>query len=190
MYLLAAGLFLILTLIANVPLLIGAIRRTIVPHPISWVVFAVGAVVVGSLGNYGLLLIAPLHIAIAAAAVIGWLRSTDGIVHVTPSDWLMGAFALIGLACYALVDDSRTAAVALSASAAVAFAPMVRRVLHAPYMELKITCYTNTVRHSLGMLAVTHHSIETMLYPAVGLLGNMVIISACALPLRTSPARA
>lgn len=176
----AAGLFLALTLVANVPLLISAVRRTTVPHPVSWAVFAAGAVVVGSQGNYGLLLIAPLHAAIALAALAGfWRACGDGVVHVTRGDAAVGALALAGVLAWPLLENVRVAAVALSAAAALAFWPIIRRAWHAPQTELLFTRHVNVLRYTLGVAAVSHVAVETVLYPAVGLLGNLVVVAVC-----------
>lgn len=178
----AAAAFLALTLAANVPLLVSALRGSTVPHPVSWPVFAAGAVVVGSQGNYGLLLVAPLHLAIALVAVVGYrrVRGRDGLVHVTELDCWCGAAALAGLAAWAVLDDPTVAAVALSSCAALAFWPMVRRAWSAPQTELAWTRHVNVLRYGLGVLAVSDVAVETVLYLAVGLVGNLALVAACS----------
>ena len=57
-----------------------------------------------------------------------------------------------------------------------AFFPTIRKTYNDPSSEILLAWWPNLIRHPIAILALTSYSITTVIYPAVLLLMNIVVV--------------
>lgn len=159
-----------LTFIGTVPYVYSTLRGATRPHVFSWVVWALTTTVVffaqlqgqGGIGAWPTGVSALLT---GCIAVLAWLKRGD--VAISRSDGFFFAASLSSLPLWYLTADPLWAIVILTTVDVLGFAPTVRKAYHAPRSEPPVFYAIFALRNLTAILALEHHSLTTMLFPAV-----------------------
>jgi hypothetical protein len=159
-----------LTFIGTVPYVYSTLRGTTRPHVFSWVAWALTTTVVffaqlqgqGGIGAWPTGVSALLT---GCIAVLAWLKRGD--VAISRSDGFFFAASLSSLPLWYLTADPLWAIVILTTVDVLGFAPTVRKAYHAPRSEPPVFYAIFALRNLTAILALEHHSLTTVLFPAV-----------------------
>lgn len=172
-----SGLAVALTFLAFAPYLASILRGRTRPHVFSWVIWGSTTFIVflaqleggGGIGAWPIGVSGVITIGIAALA---WAKRGDG--SITRLDWLFFLLALSSLPLWYLTDDPLWAVLVLTTVDLLGFGPTVRKAWHRPFEEHPVFFFAYVVRNVLVILALEHHSLTTVLFPAA-------VAAACAM---------
>lgn len=100
-----------------------------------------------------------------------------GTKDITRFDLLCLIGALGAIIPWWLTSDPTISIVLATFIDVLAFFPTIRKTFFAPTSETLISYVLNIPRHGLAILALTQLSVATYIYPAAGLLMNIVLVS-------------
>ena len=139
------------------------------PHAFSWIIWALGTVVVflaqlADGGGFGAWPIGVSGLVTAYIAVLAYRSRCD--TSVTRTDWVFLAVALAALPCWLLTSNPLLAVVLLTGMDLAGFGPTFRFAFSHPHEE-RIGFYSlGAVRNALAIAALEHYSFTTVLFPA------------------------
>ena len=159
-----------LTFIGTAPYVVSTLRGTTRPHVFSWVAWALTTTVVffaqlqgrGGIGAWPTGVSALLT---AFIAVLAWLKRGD--VAISRSDGVFFLASLSSLPLWYLTSDPLWAIVILTTVDVLGFGPTIRKAYHAPHSEPPVFYAIFALRNLTAILALEHHSLTTVLFPAV-----------------------
>ena len=159
-----------LTFIGTAPYVYSTLRGATRPHVFSWVAWALTTTVVffaqlqgrGGIGAWPTGVSALLT---AFIAVLAWLKRGD--VAISRSDGVCFLASLSSLPLWYLTSDPLWAIVILTTVDVLGFGPTIRKAYHAPRSEPPVFYAIFALRNLTAILALEHHSLTTVLFPAV-----------------------
>jgi hypothetical protein len=108
---------------------------------------------------------------------VAWLAYHHrGDASVTGMDWVFLLLALAALPCWFFTADPLWAVVVLTTSDLLGFGPTFRSAWHKPHEERTGFYALATLRNLLVILALEHHSLTTVLFPAAVGMGCLVLV--------------
>ncbi|MFD2111384.1 hypothetical protein [Thiorhodococcus fuscus] len=168
-----------LTCLAFLPYLMGILRGSVRPHVFSWFIWGLTTCVVflaqiaaeGGVGAWPIGISGLFTLTIAALA---WIRRAD--VSISRVDWVLFLAALSSLPFWYATSDPLWAVVILTGVDLLGFGPTLRKAYAAPRSESVLFFALMAVRNGLVVLALEHHSVTTILFPATIGLACLAII--------------
>lgn len=168
-----------LTFIAFYPYLRDILRGKTKPHVFSWLIWGVTTVVVflaqrDAQAGTGAWPIGISGLITLAIALIAYTRRAD--ISITKTDWLFLAAALGSLPLWYVMADPLGAVVVLTLVDILGFGPTVRKVYTEPYSESLAFFALFAARNALVILALEHHSLATVLFPAAVAIACLLLM--------------
>ncbi|EGV31919.1 hypothetical protein ThidrDRAFT_1804 [Thiorhodococcus drewsii AZ1] len=168
-----------LTCLAFLPYLMGILRGSVRPHVFSWIVWGLTTSVVflaqmAAEGGVGAWPIGVSGLFTLSIAVLAWIRRAD--VSISSVDWVLFLAALSSLPFWYATSDPLWAVVVLTGVDLLGFGPTIRKAYQAPRSESILFFMLMAVRNGLVVLALEHHSVTTVLFPATIGLACLAII--------------
>lgn len=159
-----------LTLIAFIPYIRSIRQGTTKPHVFSWLIwgsttFVVFLAQLADDGGAGAWPIGVSGIVTFYVALLAYLKRSD--IAITAMDWLFFMLAMTSLPLWYLSSDPLWAVVVLTAVDVTGFAPTFSKAYVHPFEERLVFFAIMTARNLFSILALEHHSVTTVLFPAV-----------------------
>lgn len=158
----------ILIVIAYVPYIKDILRNKTKPHAYSWFVSALVTFIAFGLqlsegAGWGTV---PTFIAAAAGFLIFFLTlRQEQRATITKSDTFFFIMSLIAVVLWIIVDQPLLSVIILSCVDILAFIPTFRKSWSKPDQETVSSYAINSLRFTLGTIAVEKYSFVTILYP-------------------------
>lgn len=118
---------------------------------------------------------------VAACLGVSILSFWWGEKHITKSDWLVFAGALLGALLWILTSDPLVAVVISSIINILAVIPTIRKSYMHPKEESVSVWSLDILRYLLGLAALASFNLTTALFPAVCVIGNAVLVGTILL---------
>ena len=159
-----------LAIVASAPYIHSTLRGVTRPHLCSWMTWAVVTTVVffaqlqsqGGIGAWPTGVSALLTIFVA---LLAWRKRGD--VMVSRTDWAFLLASLSSLPLWYLAEDPLSAVIMLTTVDVFGFGPTLRKAYHQPQSEPAVFYALVAMRNLTAILALEHHSLTTVLFPAV-----------------------
>ena len=158
-----------LTFAIFIPYIRAIARGKTKPHVFSWIIWAIGTLVVffAQLADGAGVGAWPIGISACITFYIAHLAYRKrGDASITRSDWLFLLAALSTLPIWFITSNPLWAVVVLTLVDIIGFGPTVRRSYANPYDESVSFFALASVRNLLVVLALEHYSMTTVLFPA------------------------
>lgn len=160
------------------------------PHVFSWVVWGLGTAVVGCAqlaggGGIGAWPILASGVITFWVAWLAWRHRGDA--SITRPDWAFFLAALSALPVWFLTSDPLWAVVILTIVDLLGFGPTFRSAWTQPHAERAGFYALAAARNLFVVLALQHHSVTTVLFPAAVGVGSLAL--AGFIVLRRGPDR-
>ena len=158
-------------------------RGTTKPHVFSWVIWGFGTFIVffaqlAGHGGIGAWPIGVSGIISAFIALIAFVKRTEFVI--TRLDWVFFVIALSALPFWFVTSDPLWAVIILTFVDTIGFGPTFRKAYEFPHEESIVFFGLSAVRNSLVILALEHHSLTTVLFPAVVGIGCLLLVCMIA----------
>jgi hypothetical protein len=168
-----------LTFATAFPYIYSIHRGRIKPHVFSWVVWALGTLIVffaqvAGHSGLGALPIGVSGILTSYIALLAYLKR--GHTVITKTDWLFFGAAISALPFWFLTSDPLWAVVILTGVDIMGFGPTVRRAYRHPHQESISFFALVAVRNLLVIFALEYYSLTTVLFPAVTGLACFLLV--------------
>jgi len=156
-----------------------------VPHVLSWVIWAVGTLIVcfAQLADGAGVGAWPIGFSACITGYIAYLaygkRRQSSIKAL---DWVFLVLALCALPAWWLASDPVWAVVLLTSADLIGFGPTFRRAYHHPHQEHARFFALGALRNVLVVFALERYSLATMLFPTA--VGAACLALACLLCFR------
>lgn len=139
------------------------------PHAFSWIVWALGTLVVffaqlADRAGSGAWPIGVSGLISGYIAVLAYRRRCD--TSITRTDWVFLAIAVAALPCWLLTSNPLLAVALLTGVDLAGFAPTFRFAFHHPHEERMGFYSLGALRNVLAIAALEHYSLTTVLFPA------------------------
>lgn len=159
-----------LTLAAFLPYIRSILRGEVRPHVFSWIIWGATTVIVflaqreggGGVGAWPIGISGGITLLIA---LLAYIKKSD--ISITRLDWLFFTLALWALPLWYATSDPLWAVVILTVVDVLGFGPTVRKAYHFPRSESLVFFGLFAARNLIVILALEHHSLTTVLFPAV-----------------------
>ncbi|MCC6301241.1 MAG: hypothetical protein IT489_00390 [Gammaproteobacteria bacterium] len=159
-----------LTLAAFLPYIRSILRGEVRPHVFSWIIWGATTVIVflaqreggGGVGAWPIGISGGITLLIA---LLAYIKKSD--ISITRLDWLFFTLALWALPLWYATSDPLWAVVILTVVDVLGFGPTVRKAYHFPWSESLVFFGLFAARNLIVILALEHHSLTTVLFPAV-----------------------
>jgi hypothetical protein len=177
---LLSGAAIVLTFVIFVPYIRSILQDRTKPHVFSWfiwtlVTFVVFLAQLADDGGTGAWAIGVSGIITAFVAVLAYVKRIDR--SITKSDWVFLAVALAALPCWYFTSNPLWAVIILTGVDLAGFGPTVRSAYVQPYHEHMGFYSLAVVRNLLVILALEHHSLTTVLFPAAVGIACVVFVA-------------
>lgn len=171
--LIAAGL----ALIGYIPYLRDAHRRTIEPHAYTWFVWSLvsGITLAGQLAKGAGVGALPTAFSLAFSLIVFGYAVRTGTKHITRTDSLFLAAALLSLLPWYLTKDPTISVVIAVSIDVIAFVPTIRKTWTSPGSEAPHLYGINTLRHVLTLFALENYNIATTLHSGAMVFANALM---------------
>lgn len=100
-----------------------------------------------------------------------------GEKNITRLDWMSLVGAFLGLALWAVTDNSLYAVVLVSTTDLLGFIPTFRKSYHKPYEETATLYALSSLKLAVALFALESYNLTTVLYPASLVLTNAVFVT-------------
>ncbi|MCK9504435.1 MAG: hypothetical protein M0Q95_09645 [Porticoccaceae bacterium] len=169
----------IITFAAFVPYVLATLSGKTKPHVFSWVIWGTTTFIVffaqldakGGMGAWPIGVSGAIAIVIA---VIALAKKTD--TSITPLDWLFFISALLSLPFWYLTSDPTWAVIILTTVDLLGFGPTIRKAYAFPQDENLMFFGLVVARNVLGIMALEHYSVATVLFPLSVMLACIGLI--------------
>lgn len=182
--LLLTGLAIALTLAAFLPYIRSILQNKVRPHVFSWVIWGVTTSLVfvaqlrggGGAGAWAIGASGAVTLFIACLAY--WKRAD---LDITKTDCLFLMAALSSLPVWYFTSNPLWAVIILTGVDLLGFGPTVRKAYFEPQSESLVFFGLFAVRNAVVIVALEHHSLTTVLFPAaigaacLGLIGLLIV---------------
>lgn len=173
------GIAAALSIVGVIPYIYGMLRGKTRPHIFSWFLWG------GFNGMAGLAQVAdgggPGAWVNLASAILCWMIAVMGLFQkgerdIARSDWYAFIGALLALIPWAMTKDPLWSVVMITFIDMLAFYPTFRKGWAKPY-EDNVTAFSiSAVKHAIGLAALTHYSVTTVLFSASLVLTNTIFV--------------
>lgn len=164
----------ILTFVGYVPYVRDTIKGKTTPHIYTWFIWGLVTAIA-----FGLQISAKAgfgaYTTLSAAVVcfiIFFFGLRQGKKNVTKSDTVFFVMSLVALALWLFAKQPVLSVILVSTIDMLGFVPTVRKSWHKPHEETLISYMTNTFRFTLAIVALSHYTIVTALYPVTWVIAN------------------
>lgn len=156
-----------LALIEYVPYLIDTLRRKTKPHVYSWFVWSlVTALAFGLQVSHGGGLGSIVTVAaVVPQFIIFFLAIKHGTKNITTKDTIFLILSLTAIVLWLLARQPILSVILVALIDMLGFVPTIRKSWHKPHQETVSTFGLNSLRHALGILALSNYNFVTLLYP-------------------------
>ena len=150
------------------------LKRKIVPHTFTFLVWSIASSVTWALQVYGGAGVGSwVTLSVALICIfIFFLCLKYGEKHITFLDILFLLLSLLGLFLWIVVKQPVWSIIILVSSDVMGFAPTIRKSWNKPYEEGLFTWEITAFRHGLSLFALEKFNILTILYPVVWAVVN------------------
>ncbi|CCE23836.1 hypothetical protein [Methylotuvimicrobium alcaliphilum] len=160
----------VLTFLATAPYIYSVLKGATKPHVFSWVIWGTTTFVVflAQLKNQGGVGAWPIGVSGILTIFIAILAfAKRGDVTIAKTDWVFLITALSSLPLWYFTSDPLWAVVILTTVDVLGFGPTIRKAYHQPTSEPLNFYALFAIRNLLVVMALEHHSLTTVLFPAV-----------------------
>jgi hypothetical protein len=112
----------------------------------------------------------------AVSVSIFFIALFKGSRKAAPLDWMSLGAALFAIPLWIMTDDALYSLLLIIFIECLGFVPSYRKSYHAPEEEDLLAWSLGTLKLLLGILALEHFSLYTLLYPAVFLVMNSLFV--------------
>jgi hypothetical protein len=171
-------LAIVLSLAGIIPYIISILRRRTIPHLFTWIIWTTmtGVAFLAQVSDQAGPGAWVTGVTALLCIVVLGLCVRYGETDIRPLDWVSLALASSAGVLWAITSSPVTAVILISFIDAVGFVPTLRKSWHKPRSEPLLNYHLSAIKHGLSILALTHFSIVTMLYPAVVGFMNLLMI--------------
>ena len=169
-----------ITFIAFIPYIYATLFGDNRPHVFSWIIWGLTTFIVflaqleakGGVGAWPIGVSACITLFIA---LLAYLKRAD--VSITRRDWYFFLSALSSLPLWYFTSDPVWAVLILTLVDILGFGPTIRKVYNDPYSESLLFFSLFASRNLIVIMALEHHSVTTIFFPATVGLACLVLIS-------------
>lgn len=158
-----------LVLVAYLPYLRDIIRKKVIPHPFSWLIWTATATAVffiQTTNGSGPGAYPTATIALMAFSVFV-LSYRMNKVRIKPLDILCLVIASAGIVVWLFIDQPLISLILLLSVEVIGFIPTIRKAIAKPYEDSISVWAISAFRHGFGLAAITHYNLVTILNPLV-----------------------
>jgi len=158
-----------LTLLAFLPYILRILSGTVRPHVFSWVIWGTTTFIVflAQLDDGGGIDAWPIGVSgllTMGIAILAYARQGD--ITITRLDRAFFLTALLSLPFWVLTHDPLWAVIILTGVDVLGFGPTLRKSWNFPHQENVLFFLLFLIRNLLVIMALEHHSLTTVLFPA------------------------
>ncbi len=159
----------VVTFALFVPYIVSIRRGETKPHVFSWLIWGMGTLIVSFAqlaggGGLGAVVITLSGLVSCYVALLAYLHRSDA--SITRTDWVFFVVALSALPAWFITDNPLWTVVILTTADLVGFGPTFRAAYARPHDERMWFYSLAALRNALVILALGHHSLTTVLFPA------------------------
>ncbi len=154
----------------------GILKRTIVPHAFTFLVWGLASSITWALQVHGGAGVgAWITFFVSAVCIfIFFLSLKYGEKTITKLDILFLVLALFSLFLWLVVDQPVLSVILVVLTDVLGFGPTIRKSWNKPHEEALFTWWIAGFRHGLGIIALQRFNIFTLLYPVAWTLANVI----------------
>lgn len=163
-----------LTFAGYIPYIRDTIKHKTTPHIYTWLTWGFVTALAFALQithNAGPGAYTTLAAALVCFVIFG-IGVRQGNKNVAKSDTMFFLMSLVALVLWLFAKQPMLSVILLSAVDMIAFIPTIRKSWHKPHEETLISYLTNTFRFCLALLALSHYTLITSLYPITWVIAN------------------
>ena len=167
----------LLAIVGNVPYLIDVLKRKIEPHAYTWFIWTIVSCVIffGQLAKGAGIGALPTGASEIFTVIIFFASLRNGFKHITRTDNIFLAAALLGLIPWALTNDPTISVIIVVSIDLIAFMPTLRKTWKNPETETPILYSMNALRHFLALFSLQAYNVATMLHSIVMIFTNSLM---------------
>ena len=178
----------VLTFVIFVPYIRSIRRGHTRPHAFSWLIWALGTLVVFVAqlvadGGPGAWPIGVSGVITGYVALLAYRKRTDRSIH--RSDWIFLAIALAALPSWLFTSNPLWAVVILTGADLAGFGPTFRSAYARPYQERTGFYALAAARNAIVILALEAYSLTTVLFPAAVGVACLLLVAVIVWRRRT-----
>lgn len=166
----------LLTFVGYAPYIRDTIRGRTRPHVYTWFIWGLVTLIAFALqvsdgAGIGALVTLAAGITCLGICALGFIV----VKKDTSIDWVDTAcfvLALVALSMWPFANQAVAAIIVVSFADMLGFIPTIRKSWNKPYQETLFSYEMNTLRFALGLYALEHYSLITVLYPLTWLIAN------------------
>lgn len=164
----------ILTFLGYIPYIRDTIKGKTTPHIYTWFIWGLVTAIAFGLqisAKAGPGAFTTLSAAIVCFIIFGFgLR--QGEKNITSTDTIFFLLSFVALGLWLFAKQPVLSVILVSSIDMLGFVPTIRKSWHKPHEETLISYETNTLRFALALLALSHYTIVTALYPVTWVIAN------------------
>lgn len=170
----------LLAVIGNVPYLIDVLKRRVEPHAYTWFIWTIVSCVIffGQLAKGAGVGAIPTAAAEIFTVIIFFASLRNGFKHITRTDNIFLAVALLGLIPWALTKDPTISVIIVVTIDLIGFIPTIRKTWRHPETETPILYSMNVLRHILSLFSLQAYNIATTLHSIAMTFTNALMVRA------------
>jgi uncharacterized protein with PQ loop repeat len=164
----------ILTFLGYIPYIRDTIKGKTTPHVYTWFIWGLVTAIA-----FGLQISAkagPGAFTTLAAAIVCFIIFGFGLrqgeKNITTTDTIFFILSFIALGLWLFAKQPVLSVILVSTIDMLGFVPTIRKSWHKPHEETLISYQTNTLRFALAIIALSHYTIVTALYPITWVVAN------------------
>jgi hypothetical protein len=166
----------ILTFLGYIPYLRDTIKGKTKPHIYTWFIWGFVTAIAFCL-QLGAKAGAGAYVTLAAAIVcfvifLLGLKQPKAERNITPVDSIFLVASFLALGLWLIAKQPVVSVILLSTIDMLGFVPTIRKSWNRPQEETLSSYATNTFRFGLAILALSHYTIVTSLYPITWIFAN------------------
>lgn len=170
---------LLFTVATYVPYMWSTHKGNTKPHVFSWAIWAL-VMAIAAAGQYadaG----GPGYWATAGSAAFCFLIALQSLKYgeknITRFDTVLFVGALAAIPIWHATSAPLSAIIIVSLIDAVAYLPTFRKAYFRPREEMPVSYFISNLKHIIAFFALTNYTLTTILYPAVLIFMNFVLIA-------------
>lgn len=164
----------ILTFVGYVPYIRDTSKGKTIPHIYTWFIW--GLVTAIAFGLQITHSAGPGAYTTLAAAIVCFIICGFGIrqgkKNITRLDTIFFVLSLVALVLWLFAKQPVLSVILVSTIDMLGFIPTIRKSWHKPHEETLVSYMTNTFRFGLALLALSHYTLITSLYPVTWIFAN------------------
>lgn len=166
----------ILVFVGYGPYIVDILKKRTVPHAFTFLIWSIASWITWALQVYGGAGAgAWITFFVSSVCVFIFLLSLKyGEKHITILDLVFLILALLSLFLWLVVHQPLLSIILVVLTDILGFGPTVRKSWNKPHSETLFTWQVAAARHALGILALEHFNIYTMLYPVAWTAANIL----------------